>query len=76
MLNTEITALRSFIIEQLLVIKKKTAKETRSVNSSLSESNRLRDERRNVKPEIERNVKPEITLSKLYWKIRKLFRTQ
>ena len=41
-LNTEITALRSFVIEQVLVIKK-TAKET-SVDSSLSESNRLRDE--------------------------------
>ena len=43
MLNTEITALRSFIIEQLLVIKK-TAKETSSVGSSQSELNRLQDE--------------------------------
>ena len=42
MLNTEITALRSFIIEQLLVIKK-SAKET-SIDSSLSQSNSLRDE--------------------------------
>ena len=42
-LNTEITALRSFIIEQLLVIKK-TAKETSSIESSLSQSNSLRDE--------------------------------
>ena len=42
-LNTEITALRSFIIEQLLVIKK-TAKETSSVGSSQSELNRLQDE--------------------------------
>ena len=43
MLNTKITALRSSIIEQLLVIKE-TAKETSSVGSSQSESNRLRDE--------------------------------
>ena len=41
-LNTEITALRSFIIEQLLVIKE-SAKET-SIDSSLSQSNSLRDE--------------------------------
>ena len=41
-LNTEITALSSFIIEQLLVIKK-SAKET-SIDSSLSQSNSLRDE--------------------------------
>ena len=41
-LNTEITALRSFIIEQLLVIKK-SAKET-SIDSSLSQSNSFRDE--------------------------------
>ena len=39
-LNTVIAALRSFIIEQLLVIKK-AAKETSSVDSSLSESNKL-----------------------------------
>ena len=43
MFNTKITALRSFIIEQLLVIKE-TAKETSSVGSSQSESNRLQDE--------------------------------
>ena len=36
LVNTEITALRSFIIEQLLVIKK-TAKETSPIDSSLSE---------------------------------------
>ena len=41
-LNTEITALRSFIIEQLLVIKK-AARETPSVDSLFSESNKLRD---------------------------------
>ena len=38
--NKELTALRSFIIEQLLVIKE-TAKETSSTDSSLSESNSL-----------------------------------
>ena len=43
MLNTEITALRSFIIEQLLVMKK-TAKETSSVGSPQSELNRLQEE--------------------------------
>ena len=39
-LNTVIAPFRSFIIEQLLVIKK-AAKETSSVDSSLSESNKL-----------------------------------
>ena len=42
-LNAEITVLRSFSIEQLLVMKKKT-EETSSVDSSLSESNKLRDD--------------------------------
>ena len=43
MLNTEITALRKFVFEQLLVIKK-TAKETSSASSSQSELNRLQHE--------------------------------
>ena len=42
-LNAEITVLRSFSIEQLLVMKK-TTEETSSVDSSLSESNKLRDD--------------------------------
>ena len=42
-LNVEITVLRSFSIEQLLVMKK-TTEETSSVDSSLSESNKLRDD--------------------------------
>ena len=42
-LNAEITLLRSFSIEQLLVMKK-TTEETSSVDSSLSESNKLRDD--------------------------------
>ena len=41
--NAEITVLRSFSIEQLLVMKK-TTEETSSVDSSLSESNKLRDD--------------------------------
>ena len=42
-LNAEITVWRSFSIEQLLVMKK-TTEETSSVDSSLSESNKLRDD--------------------------------
>ena len=42
-LNAEITVLRSFSIEQLLVMKK-TTEETSSVDSSLSQSNKLRDD--------------------------------